>query len=232
MTTVRVKTFVDLPTGNYADGVVLVDPSTGTPYAATGGGGGGGGTAIQDLLFIDDTGTQFIYRDNGATPPVFTAYRIPSGTVYTVGSNPRPYAVRDVNSSIADGSDVTQGAKADSAATSDTGTFSLVALIKRLLSKTNPQAAPYTAQQKATGAAVALPTSSLLNGVVITASVNNAGNIIVGPTGTTATNDGTGNGYALAPGQSCSIACNNANQIVIIGATGFAATDFVYVIGN
>lgn len=34
---------------------------------------------------------------------------------------------------IADGADVTQGAKADTAATSDTGTFSIVALMKRLL---------------------------------------------------------------------------------------------------
>jgi len=36
---------------------------------------------------------------------------------------------------IADGADVTQGAKADAAATTDTGTFSIVALVKRLLAK-------------------------------------------------------------------------------------------------
>jgi hypothetical protein len=36
---------------------------------------------------------------------------------------------------IADGADVTQGAKADSAAATDTGTFSIVALLKRLLQK-------------------------------------------------------------------------------------------------
>lgn len=36
---------------------------------------------------------------------------------------------------IADGADVTQGARADSAATTDTGTFSIVALTKRMLQK-------------------------------------------------------------------------------------------------
>jgi hypothetical protein len=36
---------------------------------------------------------------------------------------------------VVDGADVTQGAKADAAATTDTGTFSLIALIKRLLTK-------------------------------------------------------------------------------------------------
>jgi hypothetical protein len=36
---------------------------------------------------------------------------------------------------IADGADVTQGAKADSSASSDTGTFSIISLIKRLLTK-------------------------------------------------------------------------------------------------
>lgn len=41
----------------------------------------------------------------------------------------------NVASTIADGADVTQGAKADAAATTDAGTFSLVALIKRLLGK-------------------------------------------------------------------------------------------------
>jgi hypothetical protein len=40
---------------------------------------------------------------------------------------------------IADGADVTQGAKADAAATSDTGTFSIVALFKRLLGKFTTQ---------------------------------------------------------------------------------------------
>lgn len=58
-------------------------------------GSGGGGGAL-DLLYTDDTGAQFIYRDDGATPPVFTAYLIPAGTVYVVGTNPRPFYSRNV----------------------------------------------------------------------------------------------------------------------------------------
>lgn len=59
-------------------------------------GSGGGGMSIEDLLFTDDTGVSFIFRDSGATPPVFTAYLIPAGSAYTVGANPRPYAVKSV----------------------------------------------------------------------------------------------------------------------------------------
>lgn len=44
-----------------------------------------------------------------------------------------------VATTVADGSDVAMGARADSAATSDTGTFSLIGLFKRLLSKLTSQ---------------------------------------------------------------------------------------------
>lgn len=58
------------------------------------------GNGIDDIIFIDDTNTTFIYRDNGATPPVFTAYTLPAaggtGVAYTVGANPRPYAAKNV----------------------------------------------------------------------------------------------------------------------------------------
>ena len=64
------------------------------------GAGGGGSSNIADIMFTDNTGAQFIYRDNGASPPVFTAYLVPAGTAYTVGANPRPYAVRDVNAAL------------------------------------------------------------------------------------------------------------------------------------
>lgn len=84
---------IDIAGGQYVTTTVLVD-ATGVPYIAT---GGGGGTAagVVDLLFIDDSGTQFIYRDNGATPPVFTAYTL-AGVAYTVGANPVPYSVKSV----------------------------------------------------------------------------------------------------------------------------------------
>jgi hypothetical protein len=84
---------IDIAGGQYVTTTVLVD-ATGVPYIATG--GGGGTTAgVVDLLFIDDSGTQFIYRDNGATPPVFTAYTL-AGAAYTVGANPVPYSVKNV----------------------------------------------------------------------------------------------------------------------------------------
>lgn len=134
---------------------------------------------------------------------------------------------------LADGADITQGAKADAAATTDTGTFSLVALFKRLLTKTNPQAAPYTAQQRATASAVALPSQALLNGLVVTASPKNVGDIMVGGASVTGANDGLGIGEALQPGVARAFACSNANQVYIIWATGnTTATDFVTVSGN
>lgn len=61
------------------------------------GGGGGGGTSnvtnIQDMVFMDDTGSLYLKRDNGATPPVFTHYSIDTGAVYIPGANPRPYTL-------------------------------------------------------------------------------------------------------------------------------------------
>lgn len=96
-----------------------------------------------------------------------------------------------------------------------------------------PQAGPYTVQQKATGAAVALPARVLLNGLVITASPKNTGTIMVGGSSVTGANDGTGTGEALQAGVARSFAAENASQIYIIGATGdTSATDFVTVSGN
>jgi len=95
-----------------------------------GGGGSGGLPSFQDILYTDDTGAQFIYKDTGTTTPVITAYLVPAGTVYTVGANPRPYTVNDLRTTSVD-----IGVKADTAASSDTGTFSLIALFKRSLQK-------------------------------------------------------------------------------------------------
>ena len=67
--------------------VTLVNPNTGEPYVASGGGGGGG---FADILYTDDTGVVFVYRDDGAGGAM-GAYRVPTGAVYTVGANPRPY---------------------------------------------------------------------------------------------------------------------------------------------
>lgn len=70
--------------------VVLVNPTTGVPYVASGGGGGGGG-GFFDLLYTDDTGAQFVYRDDGAGGAL-TAFSVPSGAAYTPGANPRPWS--------------------------------------------------------------------------------------------------------------------------------------------
>lgn len=55
---------------------------------------------------------------------------------------------------VDDGADVTQGAKADAAATSDAGAFSVVALIKRLLGKFPEQGTPWTVPAGAGGSIV------------------------------------------------------------------------------
>jgi len=98
--------------------------------ADLGGGGSGGLPAFQDILYTDDTDAQFIYKDTGTTTPVITAYLIPEGTEYTVGANPRPYAVANMAITSVD-----IGAKADTPASTDVGTFSLIALFKRSLQK-------------------------------------------------------------------------------------------------
>jgi hypothetical protein len=83
---------IDIAGGQYVTTTVLVDAS-GIPYTAA---AAGSGTGFADLLFTDDSGTQFIYRDNGATPPVFNAYTL-TGASYTVGANPVPSFVRSVS---------------------------------------------------------------------------------------------------------------------------------------
>jgi len=98
--------------------------------ADVGGSGSGGLPSFQDILYTDDTNAQFIYKDTGTTTPIITAYLVPEGTEYTVGANPRPYTVADMAVTSVD-----LGVKADSAASSDTGTFSLIALFKRSLQK-------------------------------------------------------------------------------------------------
>ena len=87
---------------------------------------------------------------------------------------------------------------------------------------------PYADQQVVTASAVALTTQALSNGVLIRAKSTNAGPVFVGAAGVTATNDGTGNGFALAAGESVSIPVSTTAGIFIIGT----ANDIVYVIGS
>lgn len=69
--------------------------------------------------------------------------------------------------SEADGANIALGARADAAATTDAGTFSLIALIKRLLGKTG-SAAPFGA--KASGSTV--PGSASVTNTIVTSGSN------------------------------------------------------------
>ena len=99
--------------------------------------------------------------------------------------------------------------------------------IKTSPASANP-AAIYTDQQAVTASAVALTSQALTNGLVIKAKDTNAGNVFVGGATVNTTDDGSGNGYRLKPGESIAFGVTNANAIYIIGT----ASDVVYVAGN
>ena len=90
-------------------------------------------------------------------------------------------------------------------------------------------AVAYSGQQKTTLTAAALPSQTSANGWVIKAASSNTGVVCVGGAGVTATNDGTGNGYCLAPGEPISYATANLNNLYIVGPN---TTNFVYYAGN
>lgn len=102
------------------------------------------------------------------------------------------------------------------------GTVSLVVASAR--------AAPKTGQKKiaVTNTAIVLGSGALVNGVVVKAKSTNTGPVFVGPTGVTTLDDGTGNGYALAPGEAISFACADLSEIFINGT----APNAVYFAGN
>jgi len=91
-------------------------------------------------------------------------------------------------------------------------------------------AAIYSGQIKiaTTNTAVALPSQAFSNGLVVKAKNTNVGNGFVGPSGVTATDDGTGNGYRLLPGEAWSGAPANASAVYVNGTIG----DIYYWTGN
>jgi hypothetical protein len=92
-----------------------------------------------------------------------------------------------------------------------------------------PAPATVVAGQKAVSAtAAALGSAALANGVVIKARATNAGPVWIGAAGVTTTDDGTGAGYKLLPGEAASFAVSNTNAIYIVGTAG----DVVYYEGN
>lgn len=76
---------------------------------------------------------------------------------------------------------------------------------------------PLVGQYKITASAVQLSSVVFINGVIITAKVGNAGNVLLGGSSVTTTADGTGNGYILSAGSSVSFAIANLNQLYAIG---------------
>lgn len=91
------------------------------------------------------------------------------------------------------------------------------------------QAAFYAGQKAMTGSAVAIAGSqALVNGVIVKAKLNNAAAVWVGGATVAVTDDGTGNGYKLTPGEATGIAVDNLSKVYVIGT----AADVVYYQGN
>jgi hypothetical protein len=83
-------------------------------------------------------------------------------------------------------------------------------------------------QQVVTASAAHLTTTALSNGLTIKAKSTNVGRVFVGSAGVTATDDGSGNGFALLPGEAISLPVNTSAGVFIIGTLN----DIVYVIGS
>lgn len=83
-------------------------------------------------------------------------------------------------------------------------------------------------QQVVTATATALTTAALQNGLVVKAKSTNVGKVFVGGASVNATDDGTGNGFALLPGEAISIPVSTSANTFIIGTLN----DVVYVIGS
>lgn len=69
---------------------------------------------------------------------------------------------------------------------------------------------------------------ALVNGVTLKAPYTNVGTVIIGATGVTATEDGTGNGFLLEAGDSIYLAVANLASLFAIGT----ADDVVTWLGN
>lgn len=100
-----------------------------------------------------------------------------------------------------------------------------------IASGANPNANPatiYSDQQAVTASAVALTTQAFVNGFVLKAKSTNTGNVFVGGSDVNTTDDGSGNGYRLLPGESISYGVSTTAGVFIIGT----ASDVVYVTGS
>lgn len=138
--------------------VTLVNPNTGEPYVASG--GGGGGSSLTDVVLQDANNVLVLQRDDGTT---LTYLRLDTGLAYTpvlplvspttpvtgplTNTQLRATAVPVSVSGVATADnqllgnttltsiDTDIGQPSAPVATTDTGTFSLISLTKRLLQK-------------------------------------------------------------------------------------------------
>ena len=79
----------------------------------------------------------------------------------------------------------------------------------------------FQAKIAATNVAQQLPYDILVNGVILRAKSTNAGKIFMGiSSSVNTTDDGTGNGYAIAPGEAMSVSISNSNLIWVAGIIG------------
>lgn len=70
----------------------------------------------------------------------------------------------------------------------------------------------------ATNVAQQLPSAALVNGLILLAKSTNSGKVFVGTSSSVnTTDDGTGSGYAIPPGDAMSFAINNCNVIWVAG---------------
>ena len=134
------KTFIfkDRYGGNIP--VLFTDNGDGTYTLNTSGGGGGGGgggsgSSNTDTVWVDPNGGSPLYYirqeiDNGGTI-TYSWIHIDGTAATPTVANLAPFNLLAQSVSSVD-----LGVKADTAATTDTGTFSLIALVKRLLAKT------------------------------------------------------------------------------------------------
>jgi len=159
-----------------------------------------------------------------STPPTAGTYIPVSSVIQTVSVNNFP-AVQAISATS-----LPLPTGAATSANQVTGLSTLSTIASNTAGIGGPQGAMIAGQKAiaTTGTQIQLGSGALVNGVIITASINNANPISVGPTGVNNTQTGSGNGYVLNPGSSLSISVSNLTLVYLNGTSG----DFVSYYGN
>lgn len=172
-------------------------------------GGGSGGSGAGGIIGVDANGTQWIMiSDTKATPATITYFKVSNGTTGApVGGftpdadqNGATAALQTAGNTSLASIDADLGATADAAATTDTGTFSLIALVKRGLQNwTTLLARVPTLGQKAASVSAPVVIASDQSVVRVLSSVPNASSgTILG-----LTTSATGTTYTAFGSQAC-----------------------------